>query len=145
MTMCVCASQPFKFKIGEGKVIGGWEVGVSSMLPGELATLTCGPQYAYGEKGIPPTIPPSATLQFEVELLSVEGADSEASSFAAFNEAPRTPGEISEAYAQKLSEKEAPLKGVEGLIEWAKSIYIFGLFSSKGERYAAIERESSQQ
>lgn len=115
------------------------------MLPGELATLTCGPQYAYGEKGIPPTIPPSATLQFEVELLSVEGADSEASSFAAFNEAPRTPGEISEAYAQKLSEKEAPLKGVEGLIEWAKSIYIFGLFSSKGERYAAIERESFQQ
>ena len=42
------------------------------MLPGELSLLTCSPQYAYGAKGIPPMIPPSATLQFEVELLSIQ-------------------------------------------------------------------------
>jgi hypothetical protein len=64
--------RPFKFTLGEGKVIGGWEVGVGSMLQGETATLTCSPQYAYGAKGIPPLIPPDATLIFDVELLNVE-------------------------------------------------------------------------
>ncbi|KAL1514792.1 hypothetical protein AB1Y20_003878 [Prymnesium parvum] len=126
--------KPFKFTVGEGKVIGGWEVGVPSMLPGEMATLTCAPQYAYGEKGIPPTIPPSSTLQFEIELLSVQAPASEASSFAEFNQAPRTPSEIKEAYQQKMAQKASPLEGVEGFINWAKNIYIFGLFSSKGER-----------
>jgi len=125
--------KPFKFTIGEGKVIGGWEVGVSTMTPGELSTLTCGPQYAYGEMGIPPTIPPSATLQFEVELLSVQAPASEAGSFAAFNEAPRTPGEISAAYQQKMAAKASPIQGLEGVIEWAKKIYIFGLFSTNRE------------
>jgi FKBP-type peptidyl-prolyl cis-trans isomerase len=48
----------FKFSLGEGKVIGGWEVGVSSMQVGELSEITCSPQYAYGAKGIPPMIPP---------------------------------------------------------------------------------------
>lgn len=43
----------FKFTLGEGKVIGGWEVGLSSMRVGETATLTCASQYAYGAKGIP--------------------------------------------------------------------------------------------
>lgn len=39
------------------------------MLPGELAVLTATHEYAYGELGSPPTIPPMATLRFEVELL----------------------------------------------------------------------------
>ena len=129
-------AQPFKFTIGEGNVIGGWEVGVASMQPGELSTLTCGPQYAYGEKEIPPMIPPSSTLQFEVELLSVQAPVEEAGSFAAYNEAPRTPGEISAAYQHKMAAKTSPLEGLEGVVEWAKKIYIFGLFSSKGERCA---------
>ena len=38
--------QTFKFTLGEGKVIGGWEVGVASMKPGELSVLTCSPSYA---------------------------------------------------------------------------------------------------
>ena len=62
----------FKFTLGEGKVIGGWEVGVASMKPGERSVLTCSPSYAYGDKGIPPIIPPASALQFEVELLSVQ-------------------------------------------------------------------------
>jgi hypothetical protein len=105
------------------------------MQTGETAELVCLPQYAYGAKGIPPMIPPSATLRFEVELISVELPQQEATTFADDNSAvPRTPGAISAAYQSKMAAKEAPKEGLEGFIEWAKKIYIFGLFSTKGEK-----------
>ena len=43
------------------------------MSVGEKATLTCTPDYAYGEDGYPPVIPKMATLIFEVQLLNVLG------------------------------------------------------------------------
>ena len=61
---------PFKFKLGVGQVIKGWDEGVASMLKGEKAILTCTPEYAYGARGSPPTIPANSTLKFEVELFS---------------------------------------------------------------------------
>ena len=61
---------PFTFDLGKGMVIKGWDLGVATMLKGEVCVLTCEPDYAYGARGSPPTIPPNATLQFEVELLS---------------------------------------------------------------------------
>lgn len=61
--------QPFKFVIGKGQVIKGWDRGFATMRKGEKAFLTCGPGYAYGAAGSPPAIPPNATLVFEVELL----------------------------------------------------------------------------
>ena len=45
------------------------------MAKGERSLLTCKPDFAYGEKGSPPKIPPDSTLQFEVELLSWKGND----------------------------------------------------------------------
>ena len=60
----------FKFDLGLRQVIAGWDLGLASMQVGELAKLTCKPQYAYGPDGSPPAIPPSATLDFEVELIS---------------------------------------------------------------------------
>lgn len=62
--------EPFKFTLGQGSVIKGWDVGVASMRQGEVARLTLQPDYAYGAAGSPPTIPPNATLVFEVELIS---------------------------------------------------------------------------
>lgn len=126
----------FKFTLGEGKVIGGWEVGLSTMRAGELATLTCLPQYAYGVKGIPPMIPPSATLRFEVELVSVTLPKAEAQTFADDNPlSPRTPEAIKFAYESKMAAKPVSNKeGLEGFIDWAKSLYIFGFFSTKEER-----------
>ncbi|XP_009372201.2 peptidyl-prolyl cis-trans isomerase FKBP62 [Pyrus x bretschneideri] len=61
---------PFKFTLGQGQVIKGWDEGIRTMKKGEDALFTIPPELAYGESGSPPTIPPSATLQFDVELLS---------------------------------------------------------------------------
>ena len=65
----------FKFVLGEGKVIKGWDVGVATMTMNEKCLLTCKPEYAYGKEGSPPKIPPDSTLQFEVELFRWQGED----------------------------------------------------------------------
>lgn len=64
--------QPFRFKVGRGEVIRGWDEGVAQMSVGQKAKLVCSPDYAYGSRGHPGVIPPNATLTFEVELLRVE-------------------------------------------------------------------------
>ncbi|KAK9068705.1 hypothetical protein SSX86_012820 [Deinandra increscens subsp. villosa] len=61
---------PFKFKLGLGHVIQGWDDGIKTMKKGEKAVFTIPPALAYGDSGSPPTIPPNATLQFEIELIS---------------------------------------------------------------------------
>ncbi|XP_057509366.1 peptidyl-prolyl cis-trans isomerase FKBP62-like [Actinidia eriantha] len=61
---------PFKFTLGQGQVIKGWDQGIKTMKKGENAIFTIPSELAYGESGSPPTIPPNATLQFDVELLS---------------------------------------------------------------------------
>ena len=61
--------KPFVFQVGRGSVIKAWDLGFATMLPGEHAILKCRSDYAYG-KGGAGTIPPDATLTFDVELLS---------------------------------------------------------------------------
>jgi len=65
----------FKFKVGTGQVIKGWDEGIVTMKRGEVAILTCKPDYAYGPAGSPPKIPPNSTLEFEVEMHDFAGED----------------------------------------------------------------------
>ncbi|TPX38733.1 hypothetical protein SeMB42_g05137 [Synchytrium endobioticum] len=63
---------PFTCKIGVGEVIRGWDEGVPQLSKGERAKLTISYDYAYGEKGMPPIIPPKSDLIFDVELLEIK-------------------------------------------------------------------------
>ena len=61
--------EPTEFPLN--RVIPCWTEGVQRMKPGGKARLTCPPTIAYGARGAGGVIPPNATLNFEIELLSV--------------------------------------------------------------------------
>jgi FKBP-type peptidyl-prolyl cis-trans isomerase FkpA len=62
----------FKFKLGAGQVIQGFDMMVLGMKPGGKRKATLPPEFAYGERGAGRDIPPNATLVFEVELVSIK-------------------------------------------------------------------------
>ena len=61
------SGKPFKFRLGGGEVIKGWDVGLEGIKVGGKRRLTLPPNMAYGPKGAPPNIPPNSTLVFDVE------------------------------------------------------------------------------
>jgi len=65
--------EPFTFPVGRGKVIRGWDQGVVTMSLGERAMLHLPSYKAYGSNGAPPVIPPNAELEFDIELLAING------------------------------------------------------------------------
>ncbi len=66
----ILRNRPFEFFLGRGHVIAGWDEGIQGMRVGGQRQLVIPPGLAYGAAGTP-SIPPNATLIFEVELLSL--------------------------------------------------------------------------
>jgi len=66
---------PFKFTLGVGQVIKGWDQGLVGMCVGEKRKLTIPSHLGYGERGAGAKIPPNSKLIFTVELLGIEGKD----------------------------------------------------------------------
>lgn len=63
--------ETFRFKLGGGQVIKGWDEGVAGMKVGGRRRLVLPPSYAYGKRGAGGVIGPDETLVFVVDLLGV--------------------------------------------------------------------------
>jgi FKBP-type peptidyl-prolyl cis-trans isomerase len=63
--------EPFKFTLGAGQVIKGWDEGLVGMKVGEKKTLTITPDKGYGAQAVGP-IPANSTLIFDVEVVGIE-------------------------------------------------------------------------
>ena len=66
--------EPFRFRLGEGQVIQGWDTGVAGMKVGGRRQLTIPPNMGYGKAGAGGVIKGGETLVFVVDLLGVSGA-----------------------------------------------------------------------
>jgi peptidylprolyl isomerase len=65
--------EPISFKLGQGRVIKGWDQGLAQLHVGDQAILVIPPQLAYGERGAGEgLIPANATLIFIVELVDAK-------------------------------------------------------------------------
>jgi peptidylprolyl isomerase len=61
----------FKFGLGKGQVIRGWDEGVAGMKVGGRRRITIPPDLAYGKRGAGGVIGPDETLVFVVDLIGV--------------------------------------------------------------------------
>lgn len=61
----------FKFGLGKGQVIAGWDQGVKGMRVGGRRRITIPPMLAYGKRGAAGVIGPDETLVFVVDLVGV--------------------------------------------------------------------------
>jgi peptidylprolyl isomerase len=64
--------EPFRFKLGKGQVIPGWDAGVAGMRVGGRRKLTIPSAMAYGARGAGGVIAPHEPLVFVVDLLAID-------------------------------------------------------------------------
>lgn len=138
-------AQPFLFgdasdmmvTVGSDSAIEGWNAALRTMTLGEVAAFTVASEYGYGASGVKPVIPPNTPLHFEVEVQDYKGNILMDSNFEDNNPLiPRTPATIKAEYERRQAERAVKKEGLEGFLEWARGIYVFGLFGESIETTA---------
>ncbi len=64
------AENLMKFTLKDGAVTRGLFDGLQTLRPGQRAAITCSPEWAYGEAGMPPFVPPNAYVIYDIEVVS---------------------------------------------------------------------------
>ncbi|NXE29154.1 FKBP6 isomerase, partial [Ardeotis kori] len=131
------SASPGLMKLGKDITLRGLEIGVLTMKKGEVARFVFTPDYAYGQMGCPPLIPPNATVMFEVELLDfLDSAESDA--FFTLT-----------AEQQDTLPLEKVLKAADTEREFGNYLYRQGSFEPAQERYkralSALRRSPSSE
>ena len=65
-------NKPFEFIVGQGRVIKGWDEVIKLMTMGSKYTVIIPPELGYGQRGAGGSIPPNATLIFEMYLVDIK-------------------------------------------------------------------------
>ncbi|CAM9402336.1 unnamed protein product [Phaeothamnion confervicola] len=129
-------SDEYRCTLNDGTMISGWDAGLGGLNVGDEATIRCSPRYGYGDEGVPPVVPPGATLEFDVQVLENEGNIMNPNTFADTNPlTPRTPDSIRTEFLRKQEAAAAAMgpeaEGFAKVLQWFKSIYVFGLFEGQ--------------
>lgn len=136
--MVFCGGQDYKFQANDGSMVSGWDVALTTMRVGEKARVVVAPRYGYGSKGVPPVIGPDTSLEFEVEVLSLDKAFAPTN----FRELDPTNTRDIQSITQDYDRRTAlRMRNEEGKSmmdktqDWFKSLYFFGFFEgATGER-----------
>ena len=117
----------FDTKIGVGQVIPGWDQGLIGLCKGAKATLVIPPELGYGDSGAGAAIPGGATLNFDVEVMSVSEGPPEPNLFKDLDvdeDCKLTPDEIL-AHFKRQGQDELPDglldnedKNKDGFVSW---------------------------
>lgn len=103
--------QVFKFTLGKGQVIDGWDKGLLGLCLGAKARLVLPPDMAYGAGGAGADIPGGATLKFDVEVMDIQRPTSTSRPRASEGTASQVPNVFSQI--DKDGNKELSSEEVE--------------------------------
>ena len=103
--------QVFKFTLGKGQVIDGWDKGLLGLCLGAKARLVLPPDMAYGAGGAGTDIPGGATLKFDVEVMDIQRPTSTSRPRASEGTASQVPNVFSQI--DKDGNKELSSEEVE--------------------------------
>jgi len=67
------AEDPVEFVLGLGRVIPGWDEGVTGMRQSGTRLLVLPPELAYGVQGLPNLVPPNTVVVFQIDLVTLSG------------------------------------------------------------------------
>lgn len=109
----ILEGEPFRFQIGVGQVVKGWEEGLLDMCVGEQRKLTVPPELGYGDVGAGDKIPPKSTLVFETELMKIDDGPPPVNVFKQID--ADTNGQLSREELGKYLKDQLPAAQAAGL------------------------------